>query len=227
MKKYIFLLVALLSAVSSWADEYVTYNKVRYRIISGTDVAVNHEYSWPGYNTYDGPERGTLVIPASFTITNSDESETTYNVKGFEYWYNRDYYYGSDASINVLDLSALTDMTSIDLVKIKDPIHNIILPSSVNNISCSGIDDNRGITAVGEITLSEGNTTYRSQDGGVIYTQDGKELVYYPRNKQGSLYTVQGGVTTIKYGAFAQQNYIQKVSFPSTLTRIEDHAFAP
>ena len=225
MKKYIFLLIALLSAVGSWADEYVTYDKVRYRIISGTDVAVNHSYSWAGYNGYQGPERGTLVIPASFTITNSDETETTYNVKGFEYWYNRDYYYGYDSSINVLDLSALVDMTSIDLAQIKDPIHNIILPSNVSNITCSGIEDDHGIATVGEITLSEGNTTYSSQDGGVIYTQDGKELVYYPRNKQGSIYTVQDGVTNIKYGAFAQQNYIQKVLFPSTLTTIEDHAF--
>ena len=222
MKKYIFLLVALLSAVSSWADEFVTYNKVRYRVIGGTDVAVNHYYS----NDDGNNPSGTVVIPASFSITKKvDEVDTeiTYNVKGFEYWYNRyywSYYNNHDIGIDVLDLSALTDMTDIDLYQIKTPITQLKLSTSVNNVTCTGVDD---LIKVAEITLPQENVLYRAD--GVILSSDGKDLVYYPRNKQSSLYTIPDGVTTIKIGAFAQQGNIQKIIVPDDVTVIEDHAF--
>jgi hypothetical protein len=138
---------------------------------------VNHEYTYSSWydSDYAGPS-GTVIIPASFTIINDDES-TTYYVKGFEYWENYNYASGRHISVDILDLSNLTTMTDLDIWQIKAPINKMILSSSVNNITCTNInaDDDIGIKAVHEFSVPEENASYKTVDG-VLYTKDGTYL---------------------------------------------------
>ena len=212
MKKYILFAVTLLTTVSIWATDYVTYDGVRYEITSGTDVVVNHEGTRLS---------GNIVIPKSFTIT-ANETATTYYVKGFNYWYNTSYSY----SVSVLDLSQLTDMTSLNLYQIQSYVNTLKLPISLTSVSESSVSaDYNGNRYIGAYEIAADDGAHFMTSEGVLYTKDGKNLVRYPCRKTGSSYTVLNTVETINSYAFYDNNYIQRVVMPTTLKTIGGYAF--
>ncbi len=70
--------------------------------------------------------------------------------------------------------------------------------------------------------MAEGGT-YSAKDG-VLYSGDGKTLVYYPKAKQGT-FEIADTVETIAAGAFANHKSLTQVVIPDSVTKIEAGAF--
>ena len=96
----------------------------------------------------------------------------------------------------------------------------IYIPASVNQIDYNPFDDMTNLEA---IWVAPGNAQYVSDECGVLYTRDYKQLVQYPRARRGS-YQVAQGCQVIGKRAFSYCE-ISQLTLPDTLRRIEAHAF--
>ena len=76
-----------------------------------------------------------------------------------------------------------------------------------------------------QITVDSCNTAYQVVDG-VLFSMDGKELVTYPPQKDGSSYAIPDGVTWVKGNAFCTAKKLESVSIPATVTVIDGYSFA-
>lgn len=81
-----------------------------------------------------------------------------------------------------------------------------------------------GCTALKSVNVSENAEHFSSKDG-VLFSKDGKQLVYYPDGKTESSYTVPE--TTVRIGGYSFYNNrnIQSVVLPKKLTTIGISAF--
>ena len=79
-------------------------------------------------------------------------------------------------------------------------------------------------SALEEVNVAEGNGHFASAEG-VLYTADGKRLVYYPLMRYAKEYDVAEGTTTIDGLAFYFAQGVTSLSLPSTLTTIGELAF--
>lgn len=100
-------------------------------------------------------------------------------------------------------------------------ITELTIPASVTTIGELAFD---GCSFLKSITVNEENQSYKSVDG-VLYSKDGKELILYPRKKEGTSFTVPNGVNTIKQFAFSNCNFIENVVVLEGVASIEKHAF--
>jgi hypothetical protein len=96
----------------------------------------------------------------------------------------------------------------------------ITLPASVAHIGTGAF---RGVS-LQEILVDQKNPHFRSVEG-VLFSQDGTELVLYPAGKKGDHYAVPEGVATIAPYAFYEAPFAQ-VELPDSLTTIGEFAFA-
>ena len=69
------------------------------------------------------------------------------------------------------------------------------------------------------INVAEGNTHYQSVDG-VLFSADGKKLLYYPDGKTEETYAIPEGTTEIGYSAFGEAAKLQTIEIPSTLVQL-------
>ena len=74
------------------------------------------------------------------------------------------------------------------------------------------------------VNVPSGNKKYSSV-AGVLYSKDKKKLIFYPRGKKGTKYTIPYGTKTIGKYAFDKSQYLKSVTIPSTVTSIEEGAF--
>ena len=65
--------------------------------------------------------------------------------------------------------------------------------------------------------VEEGNENFVAIDG-VLYTNDKKRLISYPRNKKGDTYEILDGVVTLDEFAFASNMNLQTLKVPDSLT---------
>lgn len=72
--------------------------------------------------------------------------------------------------------------------------------------------------------IFDNHPTYESVDG-VVFTDEGKTLVYYPTTRADESYTVSAGVTAIAPQAFAGNTKLKNVVLPSGLVTIGNNAF--
>ena len=77
-----------------------------------------------------------------------------------------------------------------------------------------------------EYKVKDGNPNYSAFDG-VLYTADGKTLLFYPAAKTGDSYTfpTDPAVEKIATSAFSGAKYIKNLVIPETVTSIGDKAF--
>ena len=91
-----------------------------------------------------------------------------------------------------------------------------------------------GCTSLQEILVDKGSTAFKSMNG-VLFSADGKELVYYPMAKEVTEYTIPNGVE--KIGGYAFFHYrknataydyadkLTKIIFSSSVKEIGEYAF--
>ena len=78
---------------------------------------------------------------------------------------------------------------------------------------------------VEEIVIPDANPYLKNEDH-VIYTKDGKTLVYYMTTKTGTDFTVPEGVKTIGTNAFVGNYDLQTVQLANSVTTIQQCAFS-
>ena len=93
------------------------------------------------------------------------------------------------------------------------------LPASMTEFDRETILDCMSLTS---LTINEG-INYKTVDG-VLFTADGKTLVYYLKTLPGTSYTVPEGVETIAEFAFNSNPNLTALVLPASLTRLEKSA---
>ena len=99
-------------------------------------------------------------------------------------------------------------------------LESVTIPASVAKI---GENIFESCEALENITVADGNPSYASADG-VLYSKDMKTLIRYPAGKDGGIYTVPAGVTTLASGCF-QGTAFTEVNLTAEVIRIEPTAF--
>ena len=115
----------------------------------------------------------------------------------------------------VLDLSesSATNLTTWITTKVS----SITIPKNCTNISSQEFQSADWLT---EINVPETNTSYCSVDG-VLYSKDMKKLVHYPPAKADSTFTLPSTVTTLAYGAFEDNKYLETINGMTQITTLE------
>ncbi len=79
-------------------------------------------------------------------------------------------------------------------------------------------------TSLENLTVSSGNTTYKSLDGN-LYNYDGTELIQYAAGKTDTSFTVPDGVTSIGDYAFYYCISLESLTISDSVTSIGYYAF--
>lgn len=90
--------------------------------------------------------------------------------------------------------------------------------------NCSSVDLFDHCHNIESVEVSEANPFYTSIDG-VVYTKDKQKLIYYPRAKANTDFTIPYGVTEIGPEAFKRCHNLKEVSIPSSVITIGTSAF--
>lgn len=105
------------------------------------------------------------------------------------------------------------------------------LSSSIEELECFGGDDALiGLSGLGRdmglesINVDAANEHYSSLDG-VLFNADRTKLLVYPQSKADIYYVVPNGVKIIGGCSFRANKYLQYVTLPSSVKRIEAFAF--
>ncbi len=81
-----------------------------------------------------------------------------------------------------------------------------------------------GKMSVTEFKVASGNKYFTAVDG-VLFSKDKSELICYPDAKEATSYTVNSYVKSISQNAFAYNKYLESVSIPASVNRIDSYAF--
>lgn len=136
-------------------------------------------------------------------------------------------------SVTDLDGNVFNGMSSLKILN---------LPAGFTNISTMGNQQQSnflfdGCTALTTVNIDENNPYFKSVDG-VVFTKDGKSLIYFPRAKkignlvEGSTTTYDGkyvtpaGCQTIGTYAFKQNSNLKDLTISADLLYINREAFA-
>ena len=128
-------------------------------------------------------------------------------------------------SVNYIDDSAFRDCTSLTNVVLSDADNLQIHANAFYNTSLTTINIPNNVTYIGEYSLvglrnlkaynvSNDNLYYKDIDG-VLFSKDGKKLIAYPANKEGS-YIINKDVETIGFGAF-ENSSLSNVTFEDNI----------
>ena len=101
---------------------------------------------------------------------------------------------------------------------------SISLPSTIEKIVISGSYGDRVPYSVNTINISKDNSYFKSMDG-VVFTADGKKLVWFPAGKDDEIYLVPSSVTTIGASSFTGTS-VKCILLPRSINEIEDYAFS-
>ncbi len=100
-------------------------------------------------------------------------------------------------------------------------LKTLTLPASLQSIEDWSMPIGEAFQTV---TVREGNSQYQSIDG-VLFSRDGKTLLYYPSGRQGD-YTVPEGTLFLAGGAFASAFGLQSIALPEGITSLPDYFFS-
>ena len=100
-------------------------------------------------------------------------------------------------------------------------ITKVTIPSGIEKISKTAFS---GLTKVEEIQVSGLNEKYSSEEG-ILYNKGKEEIVFYPRGKRGTEYTIKGTVKAVGEYAFYKNSTLEKLYIPDTVEEIEKTAF--
>ena len=122
---------------------------------------------------------------------------------------------------------AFRGCTSLEKINLPARLTEIKLQKYIVNGSDVSVDkaDNAflGCTSLVSVTVASANASYKSVDG-VLYSKDGKTLVYCPATAEGA-FEIPAGVQQIAPGAFIGCSAITEITVPSSVVLIGECAF--
>jgi len=86
----------------------------------------------------------------------------------------------------------------------------LVIPASLVSMPDLHYDSLASLSA---FTVAEDNTAYKSVDG-VLYTKDGRTMIYYPQDKKASNYSIPSDVEIVQDFPF-KNKYLESISIPS------------
>ena len=98
-------------------------------------------------------------------------------------------------------------------------LEEIFISSSITSILYENGGPYTGCTSLKRIVVEEGNPSYKSVDG-VLYSKDGKKLIWYPSAKTDETYDIPQGTEVIGKCAFIENPYITNINIPSSVKEI-------
>jgi hypothetical protein len=93
---------------------------------------------------------------------------------------------------------------------------SIFIPDSVTSYSGNPLLGSNSLTS---INVGENNLNYKSIDG-VIYSKNGQTLLDYPAGKTDTSFEIPSGVTTLDSQWNWYNNYLRRITVPSSVTSI-------
>ena len=124
----------------------------------------------------------------------------------------------------VVDMSYLfTDSSQLKKIVLGKNTQTII-PPNYSDFHDKDANFEYDMPRVEEIVIPDENPYLKNEDH-VIYTKDGKTLVYYMLNNTEAQFTVPKSVQTIGARAFAGNYSLESVQLPASVSKIEPAAF--
>ena len=201
-KRYILIIVALLSSISTFAKNYDVqlingiYYYVKNKSSHGTNlVAYVTDVAY-------APSVTELTIPQTIKAT-------WYDIIGNK---TRDY------EINVTVVGIKHSYANLYVLKRCINLRTISLPSSIKEIEYGAFDNCSSLT---DINVDEDNATYCSVNG-ILYSKDKTSLIRVPIAKQEA--TINNTTTLICSKAFFKTN-VKDIFIPKSVERIGDYSF--
>ncbi len=119
---------------------------------------------------------------------------------------------GTDIPVTSIGFGAFADAASLK---------SITLSANVATVNGASFDC---AYTLKEILVAAGNTGYASIDG-VLYNANKTSLIKYPASKEGNVYTVPSGTTSLGDYAFKDNKALTYIKFPAKLIKIGAHCF--
>lgn len=169
------------------------------------------------YNAWDISEAGDGSLTATLDENGLMKISGTGNMKGFGSNEESPWDYLNTVIRNIKIEEGVTELQLFEF----DNFYNlkiIEIPSSVVDLGEDGrLYECNKLT---DIIVDSNNTKY-SDDNGVLYSKDKKQLIKYPTGKRLEEYKILEGVESIKQMAFSYTLYLKNLEIPSTLKSIE------
>lgn len=128
-------------------------------------------------------------------------------------------YNGSNYNVIIPDTIKGYPVTAIaQNAFVNDAIGMLTIPATVKTIN-GGAFDCKSL-----VTIIVNGNHFKVEDG-ILYTNSGKTLVYAPQGRTYATYTVADGTTMISARAFKDQENLQKIIIPDSVTAISSTAF--
>ena len=196
MKRYIYLMVALLSAVGMKAQQQIGDF---WYYLNEWDLTASLYIDNPSV-TYDDE----VSIPSTVEYDNK-----VYSVNKIDRWY-----YPNKRVSLVLP----STMTTVNLSWFQSEIGTLTIPSTAS----IEINDNNNIE---DFALSGDHAKYSVEDG-VLFDKGQTTLLAYPRLKDRTSYTVPSTVTVIGRNAFSRHDKLEYLTLPEGLLEIQESAMS-
>ena len=168
--------------------------------------------------TEDNPAKVIAVGNMGNRILRNDN---TYNSA----WLKNGIYVNLDLTklenVSVLNRNSFVDCSRLKKLVLPDVLTEIKTHAVYNCTSLKSVHIGKNVTTIEElpftgdiesITVDSENKYFKSVDG-VLYTKDGKTLVYYPQNRPGTTFEIPESVSCIKEYAFAGVKNLTTVTF--------------
>ena len=205
MKKYIYIILGMLMALSAHAASYttVTIDNIGYRLYAETmEAHVYHDKSSTSLTVTDN----RLVLPEK--VTNDDKEYTVTEIEYFR--------------CGNTNLTLVTPNSMKTVASVKSGVKTLVLSAGVTSVS--DLSRSEHLEA---FEIAEGNESFSVDDNGVLYSKDKTKLWFAPYGKRSSFgsYTVASTATYIGPYAFYYFSNLETVSLPEGLKEIAEDAF--
>ncbi|MDD3184636.1 MAG: leucine-rich repeat domain-containing protein [Anaerostipes sp.] len=102
--------------------------------------------------------------------------------------------------------------SSGEVFKDNKTVKSITIPKAMTNAG----DCFDTASTVEQIKVKDGNSSYMSKDG-ILYNKSGKQLIYYPRAKKATSFTIPSTVTSVNVVAFRYTTGITKLIYNKSI----------
>ncbi|QUB91193.1 leucine-rich repeat domain-containing protein [Prevotella denticola] len=152
--------------------------------------------------------KGDVTVPS--TVTHPENHEV-YKVKESTNW--------TSCSDDITSLTFSEGYTTMNdgCYRCAKSLKKVTLPASFTSLGKNCFEN---CPAFVEYKVADGNATYSNNADGWLISKDAKTLVSFPSGKQGNV-NIPEGITTLAPTTFMVCKKVEKITLPSTLTKID------